>query len=352
MGVRVPPLAPAPNHPLSFSERYARQIRLPQIGQDGQDRFQQSRVALVGLGALGSVSADALCRAGIGSLVLIDRDIVELSNLQRQTLYTQADADCGELKAIAAAKRLRAVNPEVQLEVHADELHCGNASTLLKGCDLLLDGSDNFATRYLLNDYAVTQKIPFVYAGVVSTYGMSGAILPGQACLRCLWPEPPAAEDTETCSTAGVLGPAVSVVAGWASSLALRALLDAKMPAMFTSLDSWEGRVHHMRGAVDAACPCCQQRDFPWLEGRRDAPTAEPACAGNAVRLPGPAISDLAALGQRLEGSVEQLRAHPSFLRFQVGEFEVLLFASGHRLVRGTDDPVRARSILAATIGQ
>jgi molybdopterin/thiamine biosynthesis adenylyltransferase len=336
---------------VSSSERYARQIRLPQIGTVGQERLQQSRVALVGLGALGSVSADALCRAGVGTLVLIDRDIVELSNLQRQTLYTQTDAERGELKALAAAERLRAINPDVELVVHPDELHCGNAASLLEGCDLLLDGSDNFAVRYLLNDYAVAKQVPFVYAGVVSTYGMSGAILPGQACLRCLWPEPPALGETETCSTAGVLGPAVSVVAGWASSLAMRALLDPDFGAEFTSIDPWHSRVHHMRGVIDPACPCCQEQDHPWLEGRRDAPTAEAACAGNAVRLPGAAIADLEAVALQLEGAVENLQCTPAFLRFEVGEHEVLLFASGHRLVRGTSDPARARTVLAATIG-
>ncbi len=336
---------------MSSSERYARQIRLPQIGPSGQERLQQSRVALIGLGALGSVSADALCRAGVGTLVLIDRDIVELSNLQRQTLYTQADAERGELKALAAAERLGAINPEVKLEVHPDEVHCGNAASLLDGCDLLLDGSDNFAVRYLLNDYAVVHQVPFVYAGVVATYGMSGAVLPGQACLRCLWPEPPQLGETETCSTAGVLGPAVAVVAGWASSLAMRALLEPDFVAEFTSLDPWHSRVHHMRGVSDPACPCCQEHDHPWLEGRRDAPTAEAACAGNAVRLPGAAIPDLEAVARLLEGAVEKLQCTHSFLRFEVGEHEVLLFASGHRLVRGTSDPARARSVLAATIG-
>lgn len=331
--------------------RYARQERLPEVGPDGQDRLARATVAVVGLGALGSVSADALCRAGVGRLVLIDRDVVERSNLQRQVLYTDADAEAQRLKALAAEERLRAVNPTVELVAVPDELHAGNLAGMLEGVDLAVDGSDNFAVRYLLNDWAVHEAKPFIYAGVVATYGMSGAVLPDGPCLRCMWPEPPGAGESETCTTAGVLGPAVAVVAGWSAALAIRALLDPDMGARFTSLDPWHGRVHAMDAAKDPACPCCGGRDFPWLEARRDAPTSEVACAGNAVRLPGEPIADLAAVAAKLEGSVADLQSHAAFLRFRHGAHEVLLFPSGHRLVRGTDDPARARSVLAETLG-
>jgi len=333
------------------SDRHARQLRLPEIGAAGQERLASSRVAIVGLGALGSITADALCRAGVGKLRLIDRDVVEMSNLQRQSLYDLQDAERGELKAVAAARRLAAIDPGLELEAIPGELHAGNASTLLADCDLLLDGSDNFPTRYLLNDYAVRYGNSFVYAGVVATYGMSGAVTPAGPCLRCLWPEPPAPEQTETCTSAGVLGPAVAVIGGWSAALALRVLVEGSAPPDFTTLDPWHGRVHRMKAVRDPACPCCGDQDFPWLEGRRDAPTAEVACAGNAVRLPGSAVEDLAQVSRRLAGSVQDLQLHPAFLRFRFGPYEILLFAGGQRLVRGTDDPAKARSVLAETIG-
>lgn len=332
--------------------RYDRQMRVPQVGEAGQQRLRESTAALIGLGALGGVAADLLARAGVGRLLLIDRDIVEWSNLQRQILFDESDAKAGQPKAIAAQQRLQAVNSEIELVPLLHDLDAGNHRKLLQGASVLVDGTDNFATRYLLNDYAVSEQIPYVYAGVVATYGMIGAIVPGGACLRCTYPEPPSAADTPTCRSAGVLGPAVSVVAGWAAAYALRCLLGEAPQAGFRYLDLWSDEERRLRSAKDPDCPCCAAGDFAWADGRRGQKKAEPVCGGGAVQLPAEgAAPQLEVLAQRLQGSVEDLLATPTFLRFRVRDCEVFYFADGRALVRGTEEPAQARSMLAETIG-
>ncbi len=334
--------------------RYARQERLPVIGEEGQRRLRDSCAALVGLGALGCVSADLLARAGVGRLILIDRDVVEWSNLQRQSLYTEADAEACRLKAEAAAERLAAVNGEVELVLRPADLGAHNLPSLLEGAELVVDGTDNFQTRYLLNDWAVRDRHPFVYAGVVGTYGMAGAILPGGPCLRCTWPEPPAAADAPTCRSAGVLGPAVAAVASLASAEALKILSghpEAAFPG-YRYLDLWSGEQQALRASTDPACPTCGAADFPWLNGARGARPAEVLCGGGAVQVPASgAPVALEAIAGKLEGSVAELRCTPHTLRFRFEELDVLLFADGHALVRGTEDAARARSVVARSVG-
>ncbi|KAA3610810.1 MAG: thiazole biosynthesis adenylyltransferase ThiF [Planctomycetota bacterium] len=343
-----------PAREMNVDPRYQRQARLPQIGEAGQTALQQARVVLVGLGALGSVSADLLTRAGVGHLVLLDRDVVEWSNLQRQILYDEEDADQARPKAVAAVRRLKAVNRQVQLEAHAVDLSAENAPSLLQGADLILDGTDNFATRYLLNDYAVVHGLPYVYAGVVGTYGMVGALLPNGPCLRCTFPEPPEAGQSPTCRTAGVLGPAVSVMAALATAEAMKWLVgqtDAVV-AGFRYVDLWSGDHRLLRSRQDPDCPCCGQGQHPWLEGRRGARGAEILCAGNAVQIPAAGdMPSLATIAARLQGTVQGLQQSRHHLRFQEGDLELFLFADGRALVRGTEDPGRARALLARTIG-
>ena len=320
----------------------------------GQRQLRESTAALVGLGALGCVSAALLARAGVGRLILIDRDLVEWSNLQRQGLYTEADAAAGRLKAEAAAERLAAINAEVALEVLPVDLGAHNLQALLEAADVVVDGTDNFQTRYLLNDWAVQEGRPFVYAGVVSSYGMAGAILPGGACLRCTWPEPPEAADAPTCRSAGVLGPAVAAVAALASGEAIK-ILSGRAEAIFPGfryLDLWTGEQQALRAAADPACPCCGAREFAWLEGGGGARPAEVLCGGDAVQVPaaGPPSARAASAAKR-DDSVEGLSLTEHVLRFRDGGLEVLLFADGHALVRGTEDAARARSIVARTVG-
>lgn len=334
--------------------RYDRQMRVPVVGSAGQERLAKARATLIGLGALGSVTADLLARAGVGTLRLIDRDVVEWSNLQRQMLYDEADATATRTKVEAATERLRAINSEIELEPRPFDLTAANHRELLADSTVLVDGTDNFATRYLLNDFAVATHTPFVYAGVVSTYGMVGSILPPDGpCLRCTYPEPPAAEDTPTCRSAGVIGPAVSVISGLAATRVLQVLVGADdLQGGFQYLDVWAGDHSNLRASQDPECPCCQARDFAWAEARRGVRAAEPLCGGGAVQVPaGEQTPDLAATASRLAGSVEQLEEGPSFLRFRSGELEVYLFADGRALVRGTEDPGRARAILAETVG-
>jgi len=336
------------------SHRYERQIRLPEIGADGQRRLQSATAAVVGLGALGCAGADLLARAGVGRLILIDRDVVDWSNLQRQSLYVEDDAREGRPKAEAARERLRAVNSAIRLDAEAADLTAQNVQALLADADLVFDGTDNFATRWMLNDWAVFRGRAYVYAGVVATYGMVGAIVPGGPCLRCTWPEPPAAAGEPTCRSAGVLGPAVAVIAGLAASEALKILAGraAEAPPGFLHADVWQQEFQRVRAERDPNCPACARRDFPWLEGRRGTRAAEPVCGGNAVQVPlDLAAPDLAQLAQKLQGTVAELRLQPRHLRYRVGALEVFLFADGRALVRGTEDPAAARALLAETLG-
>ena len=234
------------------------------------------------------------------------------------------------------------------------DLTAHNAQAVLAAADLVLDGTDNFATRWLLNDWAVYRNRAYVYAGVVATYGLVGVIVPDGPCLRCTWPDPPAAETDPTCRSAGVLGPAVAVIAGLAAGEALKILSGHPESALagFLHVDLWQSEFQRVRAERDPACPACAQREFPWLEGRRGTRAAEPVCGGNAVQVPLDLRDpDLALFSQKLAGTVEDLRCSPRHLRYRVGPLEVFLFLDGRALVRGTEDPAAARALLAATLG-
>ncbi len=337
-----------------FSSRYERQERLPQMGAEGQDRLKTAHVIVIGLGALGSVEADLLARAGVGRLTLVDRDVVEAGNLQRQTLYTEADAAESRPKAEAALERLQAVNGQIKIIAHAVDLTARNLSELCAGADVVLDGTDNFQTRYLLNDWAVSEHVPLVYAGVVGTYGMSGAILPGRACLRCTWPEPPEAAQAPTCSSAGVLGPAVSVIAGLAVAEVVKILLgdfDAIAPG-YVYADLWRNQYRTLKTATDPDCPCCGDQQYPWLRGERGSLGAKAVCGGNAVQVPaGTSSIDLSILANKMSKSVTHLQLGSCHLRFWHRNCEVTIFADGHALIRHTEDLALARAILSETTG-
>ena len=334
--------------------RYSRQQRLAQIGPDGQDAIGAATVAVIGLGALGSVSADLMARAGIGRLLLIDRDVVEMSNLQRQVLYTEADAEALRPKAEAAAERLAAVNSEIELIALPVDVTAANIQELLADASLIVDGTDNFATRYLLNDYAVREQKAYVYAGVISTHGMLGTILPGGPCLRCTWPQPPDAATTPTCRSAGVLGPAVAVIAGWAAAEALKiaAGQTEAVQSGYRYLDVWSGQMQFIHAAKDDACPCCAQLQFEWVNGQHGSIDAQVVCSGDAVQLPaGAGEVDLQAMAAKLKDTVVDLQCSSRFLRFKAQRLDILLFMDGRALIRGTGDIARARAVVAETIG-
>ena len=271
---------------LTEAFRYSRQVRFAPVGDEGQRRIRAARVAIVGCGALGSVQAEILARAGIGMLRLIDRDIVELSNLQRQFLFDESDAREGLPKAAAAARRLAQVNSEIAIEPVVADLTPSNAAELLENIDLILDGTDNFETRYVLNDVAVRGGIPWIYGAAVGSYGLKLAIMPGRtACFRCIYPEPPAGAQP-TCETAGVLGPVTATIAALQAADALKILAAGadSFVARLTTVDVWSGEIRQIDPpARDPECPCCAARQFVHLDGSRRAPIS--LCGRNAVQI-------------------------------------------------------------------
>lgn len=336
-------------------ERYARQSILPEIGPDGQERLAGRHAVVVGCGALGSLQAELLARAGVGRLTVIDRDFVERSNLQRQSLFTDADAEARLPKAIAAGRALRAINPEIRVEGRIEDLNPGTAATLLEGANVLCDGTDNLETRYLMNDWAVREGVPWVYGGVIGTGGLVMPILPDETpCFRCVFETPPAAGSLPTCETAGVLGSAVAVVAGLQTTETLKLLLDAREEVLRALLryDAWEaGFVTVRTGEPRADCPACGARDYQWLEGRRGARTAR-LCGRNAIQLlpregaPPP----LEQIAERLSAEW-RVESNPYLLRARRDGLTVNVFRDGRVIVDGTTDETEARSLVARVLG-
>jgi molybdopterin-synthase adenylyltransferase len=336
--------------------RYARQVRFPPLGEEGQRRLSQGRALLCGCGALGSTIANLLVRAGIGALRIVDRDFVELSNLQRQSLFDEADARAGLPKAIAAAEKLRTINSTVTIEPIVADIEPENVEPFCEGIDLILDGTDNFETRLLLNDAAVKLAIPWVYGGCVGAEGQTMTILPGETpCLRCLMPECPAPGSTATCETAGILGPIVGLIASIEAAEAMKILSGnrAAVSRELTVLDLWQNvirRIDIRRLRDQTDCPTCKHGEFPWLHGRAGGRTAV-LCGRNAVQLshPGASIS-LDDLAVKLEG-VGQLTRNQYLLRFVVEGYELTIFPDARAIVSGTNDIAVARAVYAKYVG-
>ncbi len=332
--------------------RYSRQSRFAALGPQGQQRIERARVAIVGLGALGSVQADLLARAGAGSLRLIDRDFVELSNLQRQTLYEESDAAEALPKAVAAARRLARVNSGIELEPVVGDLSPANIEELLEGVHLILDATDNFETRYLINDFAVREGLPWIYGAAVGSYGIKLAIVPGTtACFRCVYPEPPRGAQP-TCETEGVLGPVTSAIASLQAADALKILAaggDAVSGRM-TTIDVWSGAIRQTAApARDPDCPCCARREFPYLDGKHRAPIS--LCGRNAVQIHERSRPvNLAELATRLR-DLTQVRVNEFALRAALDPYELTVFPDGRAIIKGTTDPGVARSVYARYVG-
>jgi molybdopterin-synthase adenylyltransferase len=348
-------------------ERYSRQILFQGIGEAGQKRLLGASAALVGCGALGTVVANLLVRAGLGRLRIIDRDFVEASNLQRQTLYEESDAREGLPKAVAAERRLRAINSDVRVEGIVSDLTPANAVELLGGFELILDGTDNFETRLLLNDAAVSLDVPWIYAAVVGSYGVTMTIRPGKtACLACLLEgdshsQPTSVAAEATCDTAGVLNAAAGVIASIEAAEATK-LLAAEMNVQveqrastgrLVSCDVWSGRFQSIRVARNPDCRACGRRQFTYLEG--DAQPHITMCGRDSVQIHERSRKlDLPALGQKLAvaaASAGDIRTNEFLLRFRVPPYEMTVFADGRAIVKGTKDPAVARSLYARFIG-
>ena len=344
---------------MKSSDRYHRQTLLPQIGDAGQRRLAASRVLLVGCGALGTVIADQLVRAGVGFVRVCDRDVVELTNLQRQVLFDESDAAAGLPKAIAAAKRLGQINSAVEIDPQVVDVHGGNIERLIEGIEIVLDGTDNVETRYLVNDAAVKRGVPWVYGACVGTSGRVMGIAPGKdrPCLRCLFPDPPGAGELPTCDTAGVLGAAAGLVASLQVAEAMKILLgDRSAASELVTIDLWPLRIRTIAtaGARRADCLACGQRRFEFLDARPGA-AATSLCGRNTVQVRPPTIGaglDLKQVAARLEtaGVVED---SPYFLRCTLREngLTLTLFPDGRGLVHGTSDLSVARSLYARYVG-
>jgi adenylyltransferase/sulfurtransferase len=335
----------------SDRERYSRQILFPGIGERGQEALLNAHAVIAGCGALGSFHAAALARAGVGRLTVIDRDYVEPSNLHRQWLFEEADAAEGLPKAAAAERRIARINSSIRARGVIADLTSANAAELLGDADIILDGTDNFETRYLINDFAVSRGIPWVYGAAVASYGIAMPVIPGQtACLRCVYPDPPTGAQP-TCETAGVLNVIVSAVASFQVADALRILTGAAFRARITTLDLWNGGGIRQIDAParDPECPTCARGEFPYLEEARRPP--ESLCGRNAVQISGVARPiDLAALQVRLE-PLGVVRANEYALRFSTGAYELTVFPDGRTIVKGTSDTGIARSLYARYVG-
>jgi molybdopterin-synthase adenylyltransferase len=331
-------------------ERYSRQISFSGIGESGQERLLASRVAIVGCGALGSFQAGALARAGIGRLILIDRDFVELSNLQRQWLYEERDAQEAIPKAVAAARAIERINSGISVEPVVADLTASNIDDAIGKVDLILDGADNFEVRYLINEFAVSAGIPWVYGAAVGSYGLTMPVLPGKtACLKCIYPEPPGGVQP-TCETAGVVNAATSVIASLQVASALRILTGGEPALKITTVDVWTGAIRQVdQPGPDPECAVCGKRDFRRLRGEGRAPIS--LCGRNAVQIHERSRPlDLEELKRALE-PLGQVRANGFALRFITGEYEMTVFPDGRAIIKGTQDVGLARSLYARYIG-
>ena len=355
-------------------DRYQRQMLLSDIGRAGQEKLSTSTAVLLGCGALGCAAADLLIRAGVGHLVIVDRDIVELSNLQRQVLFDESDASRGMPKSEAAKRRLSAINSNVRITAIVDDLNHRNIEGYTDGADILIDGLDNFETRYLTNDVAVKHRLPYVYGGAVGTTGMTIPLLPhgdqtrgwatgetdlSTPCFRCLFPEAPDPGSAATCDTVGVLNSAIGIVAGFQVTEALKILTGdfGAVNRKLVTIDLWRNDIVRLDVSStyeSGGCACCKERRFDYLSGVRGS-SAVALCGRNAVQLRHQSSASLS-----FEDLAVRLQSHGSVnvnefvMRANIDEasqFEITVFKDGRAIVKGTDDPATARSVYAKYIG-
>lgn len=339
--------------------RYSRQALVRQIGADGQRTLAAARVTIIGCGALGSAAANLLVRAGVGQTRIVDRDFIELNNLQRQMLFDEQDIADQLPKAEAAARRLRRINSAVQIEGVVADVTAANVEGLIADAGLVVDGTDNLETRYLINDACVKFGRPWIYGACIGVTGMMMPILPGQTpCLRCVWSDPPPPGASETCDTAGILGPVVDLVASWQCIEAMKILsgrLD-DVQRRLLQFDAWSGSVQwfDLSAARDAAgCACCGQRRFEFLDGRRGSQTAV-LCGRDAVQISPPpgARIDFQETAAKVQGIADEpVQMNRFLLRFRVGGRLVTLFADGRAIIQGAASTDEARSVYARYVG-
>jgi molybdopterin-synthase adenylyltransferase len=341
---------------IHLMDRYIRQIRFPPLGEEGQRRLASARALICGCGALGSVIANTLVRAGVGAVRIVDRDFVELSNLARQTLFDEADAAAGLPKAVAAAEKLCRINSSVEVEPVVADVNYANVERFYDGVDVILDGTDNFETRFLINDAAVKLRLPWIYGGCLGAEGQTMTIIPGEtACLRCLMETCPKPGSTPTCDTAGILGPIVGVIASIEAVEAIKILSGNRdsISRQLTIVDLWLNRIKQVdvsRLRDEADCAACKRGEYSWLAGREGSRTAV-LCGRNAVQLTNPGANfSLTELAGRLAG-VGTITLNQYLLRLKVPPHEITLFSDGRAIITGTENVAVARTVYAKYIG-
>ncbi len=337
-----------------MDDRYSRQILFNGIGEGGQRRLTAARVLIVGCGALGSAHAESLARAGVGHLRIVDRDFVEPSNLQRQTMFTENDAEKRLPKAIAASNHLRQINSEIEIEPYVTDVNYSNIEQLIDGCDVVIDGTDNFATRYLINDACVKHNVTWIYGAAVGSYGVTMTIRPHQtACLRCLFEESPPAASAPTCDTSGVIMPIINIVSAVQVTETLK-LLTERIEDLHGSLmqfDVWRNEWRRIgTGAPRPDCPTCGLARYETL--LRAAEGAAVLCGRDAIQISPsqPTRVNFSSLAERLR-RLGEVKFNEYLLRFKTGEFELTVFQDARSIIRGTDQIATARSLYAKYIG-
>ncbi|MCS6977165.1 MAG: ThiF family adenylyltransferase [Gemmatales bacterium] len=338
-------------------ERYSRQVKFSGIGEEGQRKLLASRVTLCGVGALGTVLANHLVRAGVGRVRIVDRDFIEIHNLQRQVLFDEQDVADNLPKAEAAARKLRKINSTVEIEPVVTDIDHTNILDLVSDADLILDGTDNFEVRYLINDAAIKLGKPWVYGGCIGSHGQTMTILPGETpCLRCVIESSPPPGMAPTCETAGVLGPAISIIASYQAVEAFKILTGQThlINRNLIFLDVWENvhrsfKIARLKEQVD--CPCCKRRQFDWLEGKMGSHTTT-LCGRNAVQVAHRLADrlDFEQLSRNLEG-LGPVTYNRFMLRFAVDGYEFTVFPDGRAIIKGTNDIEKARTLYAKYIG-
>jgi len=337
-----------------MQDRYSRQVILPNIGKEGQKTLLKSRIAIIGCGALGTVAANNLVRAGVGKISIIDRDFVELSNLQRQILFDEDDI--GIPKAVAAAEKLKRVNSDVEIEAIVKDLNHMNVEKILSGVDLVLDGTDNMQTRFLINDVCVKNKIPWIYTAAVGTYGMMMPIIPGKKpCFRCFLPDVPEPGSLPTCDTAGILNTTSAIIASIESTEAIKILLKKNIITNAESnlifYDVWSNTIEKVAVVRNKRCRCCTEHKFDFLNAAKEEIVTS-LCGRNAIQITPAKSADISfeSLAERLK-RLGEVRFNHFILVFKEKDKEISLFKDGRAIIKGTDDEKVARSLYARYVG-
>ncbi|HJZ69402.1 MAG TPA: ThiF family adenylyltransferase [Blastocatellia bacterium] len=339
---------------MSSDDRYSRQILFEGIGQEGQTRLSQSKVVIIGCGALGAIQAETLSRAGVGHLILVDRDFVEESNLQRQIMFEESDALDRLPKAVAAASRIARVNSDIQVEPIVTDVNFENIEEIIAGANVVLDGTDNFETRFLINDACLKSTIPWIYGAAIGSYGLTMTIVPGTSpCLRCVLEAVPEPGSGPTCDTAGVIMPIVTIIASIQAAEALK-LLTGQIDKLHRSLirvNVWDFQFNRLEAVGPREdCPACAG-EFEFLRGA-DRQVTTTLCGRNAVQIArsGGSDVDFPALAERLK-SAGEVMFNDFLLRFRIDGYDITIFRDARSIIRGTSDPAVARGLYARYIG-